>query len=78
MNVSADQRLRLFIERAERLLEEKKGISDDLSDVYKEAKGQGFDTKAMKAVIKLRAMKRDERQEAEAILDTYKTALGLA
>ena len=77
MNVSAEQ-LRLFIERAERLLEEKKGISDDLSDVYKEAKSQGFDTKAMKAVIKLRAMKRDERQEAEAILDTYKTALGLS
>lgn len=77
MNVSTEQ-LRLFIERIERLLEEKKGISDDLSDVYREAKGQGYDTKAMKAVIKLRAMKRDERQEAEAILDTYKTALGLA
>ena len=77
MNVSSEQ-LRLFIERVERQLEEKKGITDDISDTYKEAKGQGYDTKAMKAVIKLRAMKRDERQEAEAILDTYKTALGLA
>jgi uncharacterized protein (UPF0335 family) len=75
-NVSGEQ-LRLFIERIETLEEEKKGISDDICDVYAEAKGTGFDTKAMRAVIKLRKMEAAARQEAEAVLDTYKTALGL-
>lgn len=75
-NVSAEQ-LRLFIERIETLEEEKKGISDDIKDVYAEAKGTGFDTKTMKAIVRLRRMEANARQEAEALLDTYKTALGL-
>jgi uncharacterized protein (UPF0335 family) len=75
-NISAEQ-LRLFIERIETLEEEKKGISDDIRDVYAEAKGTGFDTKAMRAVVKLRKMEAAARREAEAMLDTYKTALGL-
>ncbi len=75
-NVSAEQ-LRLFIERIERMEEDKKGIADDIKDVYAEAKGTGFDTKTMRAIIKLRKMEKEARQEAEALLDTYKTALGL-
>ena len=75
-NVSAEQ-LRLFIERIETLEEEKKGINDDIKDVYAEAKGTGFDTKTMKAIIRLRKMEAAARQEAEALLDTYKTILGL-
>lgn len=76
-NVSAEQ-LRLFIERIERLEEDRKGISDDIKDVYAEAKGSGFDTKTMRAIVRLRKMEKAARQEAEALLDTYKTALGLA
>ena len=75
-NVSAEQ-LRLFIERIETLEEEKKGIADDIKDVYAEAKGPGFDAKTMKAIVRLRKMEAAARQEAEALLDTYKTALGL-
>ena len=75
-NVSAEQ-LRLFIERIETLEEEKKGIADDIKDVYAEAKGTGFDTKTMKAIVRLRKMEKAARQEAEALLDIYKTALGL-
>lgn len=74
--IAADQ-LRLFIERIERLNEEKKGISDDTRDVFSEAKSQGYDPKAMRAVIKLRAMERHQREESEALIDTYKSALGL-
>ncbi len=75
-NVSAEQ-LRLFIERIETLEEEKKGISDDIKDVYAEAKGTGFDTKTMKAIVRLRKMEANAREEAEALLDLYKTTLGL-
>ncbi len=75
--VSAEQ-LRLFIERVERLEEERKGISEDVKDVYSEAKGQGYDTKTMRAIVKLRKMDRDARMEQDALLDTYKAALGLA
>jgi uncharacterized protein (UPF0335 family) len=75
-NASAEQ-LRLFIERIETLEEEKKGIADDIKDVYAEAKGTGFDTKTMKAIVRLRKMEASARAEAEALLDTYKTALGL-
>ena len=75
--VSAEQ-LRLFIERVERLEEEKKGIADDIKDVFAEAKGQGYDVKTMRSIIKLRAMERDARMEQEALLETYKAALGLA
>jgi len=74
--VQAD-RLRLLIERVERLEEEKKGISDDIKDVYGEAKAVGYDTKIMKQIVKLRKKSRDARMEEEAILETYKSALGL-
>jgi uncharacterized protein (UPF0335 family) len=75
-NVAADQ-LRLFIERIERLEEEKKGIADDIRDVYSEAKGQGYDAKIMRQIVRLRKMTNDDRAEMEAVLDTYKAALGL-
>jgi uncharacterized protein (UPF0335 family) len=76
-NVAAKQ-LRLFIERIETLEEEKRGISDDIKDVYAEAKGNGFDVKIMRQIVKLRRMEAHARQEAEALLETYKNALGLA
>ena len=75
-NVSATQ-LRLFIERIETLEEEKKGIADDIKDVYAEAKGTGFDIKTMKSLVRLRKMEAAARQEAEALLETYKAAIGL-
>jgi uncharacterized protein (UPF0335 family) len=75
-NVAADQ-LRLFIERIERLEEEKKGIADDIKDVYAESKSTGYDTKTMRAIVRLRKMEAHARQEAEALLETYKAALGL-
>jgi len=74
--IAVDQ-LRLLIERIERLEEEKKGIADDIKDVYAEAKGTGFDPKTMRAIVRLRKMNKDDRQEMEALLDTYKAALGL-
>jgi len=76
-NVAADE-LRLLIERIERLEEEKKGIADDVKDVYGEAKARGYDPKTMRAIVRLRKMETHSRQEAEAPLDTYKAALGLA
>ena len=76
-DVAADQ-LRLFIERIERLEEEKKGMADDIKDVYSEAKSQGYDAKIMKQIVSLRKMDTADRQEMEAILDTYKAALGLS
>lgn len=76
-NVAADQ-LRLFIERIERLEEEKKGMADDIRDVYSEAKSQGFDTKTMRAIVRLRKMEKDARDEMDALLETYRVALGLA
>ena len=75
-NVAAEQ-LRLFIERIERLEEEKNGIGDDIKDVYLEAKANGYDVKTMRSIVRLRKMERNARMEAEALLDTYKTALGL-
>lgn len=75
-NVAADQ-LRLFIERIERLEEEKKGMADDIRDVYAEAKSQGYDSKTMRAVVRLRKMEKNARQEADALLETYRVALGL-
>lgn len=74
---SADDRLRLLIERIERLEEEKKGTADDIRDVYAEGKAVGYDTKMMREIIRLRKMKPDDRRAMEAILDTYKAALGL-
>ena len=64
-NIAADQ-LRLFIERIERLEEEKKGIADDIRDVYSEAKSQGYDAKIMRQIVRLRKMSQDDRQESYA------------
>ncbi|MBA2772199.1 MAG: DUF2312 domain-containing protein [Pseudomonadota bacterium] len=74
--VAADQ-LRLFIERIERLEEEKKAIADDVRDVYSEAKSNGYCTKTMRKVIGLRRMETHDRQEADALIETYRAALGL-
>lgn len=76
MNVAADQ-LRLFVERIERLSEEKQGIADDIKDVYAEAKANGYDVKTMRRVIALRKMESHARQEAAALLECYCDALGL-
>ena len=76
MNVSADQ-LRLFVERIERLEDEKQGMADDIRDVYQEAKSQGYDAKTMRAIIRLRKMEKHARQEADALLETYRAALGM-
>ena len=75
--VAADQ-LRLFIERIERLEEEKKAMADDVRDVYAEAKANGYDTKTMRKIVALRKMETHARQEADALMETYRTALGLA
>jgi uncharacterized protein (UPF0335 family) len=69
--------LRTFIERIERMEEEKKTISDDIRDIYSEAKSCGFDGKALKSVIRLRKIDADDRAEQEALLDTYLAALGM-
>ena len=74
--VARDQ-LRAFVERIERLEEEKKTIADDIKDVYSEAKAMGFDTKILKKVIALRKKDAQERQEEDLILDTYLHALGM-
>jgi uncharacterized protein (UPF0335 family) len=75
-NIANDQ-LRLLIERIERLEEEKKGIGDDIKDVYLEAKATGYDTKMMKEVIRLRKLPPHERAEMQALLETYLAALGM-
>jgi len=67
--------LKSLIERIERLEEEKKGLADDIADVYAEAKGNGFDPKVMRKVIALRKLERAERQELEALMDLYMSAL---
>ena len=76
-NVAADQ-LRLFIERIENFEEEKSGTADDIRDVYAEAKANGYDPKVMRMVVRLRRMETHTRQEQDAILETYREALGLA
>lgn len=77
MATATDDRLRLLIERIERLEEEKKGIADDIRDVYSEAKAVGYDAKIMRQIVRLRKMKPDDRAEMDALLDTYKAALGI-
>jgi uncharacterized protein (UPF0335 family) len=77
MSTESDDRLRLLVERIERLAEEKKGISDDIKDVYQEAKATGYDTKAIKEIVKIRKKSRDDRMQEEAILETYKCSLGI-
>ena len=73
----AVDRLRSLIERIERLEEEKKGIQGDIRDIFAEAKGSGFDVKAMRAVLKLRKMNAADRDEQELLLDTYRRALDI-
>jgi uncharacterized protein (UPF0335 family) len=77
MAETTDDRLRLLIERVERLEEEKKGLSDDIADVYLEAKAVGYDVKIMRQIVRLRKMNPDDRKEMDMLLDTYKAALGL-
>ena len=67
--------LKSLIERIERLEEEKKGLADDIRDIFAEGKGNGFDPKIMRQVLKLRKMERSDRQELEALVDLYMTAL---
>lgn len=75
-SVSADQ-LRLLIERIERLTEEQQGIRDDIKDVFGEAKAVGFDVKTMREIIKIRKMERHQLDERDALIETYRAALGL-
>lgn len=70
-------KLKNFIERIERLTEEKTGIANDIKEVFSEAKGTGFDTKAMRAILKIRKQDTDARREQEEILELYKAAIGL-
>jgi uncharacterized protein (UPF0335 family) len=73
----AKDQLKSVIERIEKLEEEKKATSDDIRDVYAEAKGNGFDPKALRTIVRLRKMDVDERKEEEAVLETYMHALGM-
>lgn len=73
----AADRLRSLIERIQRLEEERKGLADDIRDIYSEAKGAGFDAPTIRKVVKLLAMDKADRDEAEMILDTYLHALGV-
>ena len=73
----AKDQLKAFVERIERLEEEKKAISDDIRDVYAESKANGFDVKALRAVVRMRKQDANERTEHQLILDTYLNALGM-
>jgi len=73
----AKDQLKAFVERIERLEEEKKATSDDIRDVYAEAKGNGFDPKALRTIVRLRKQDTDERREQQAVLETYMHALGM-
>ena len=73
----AKDQLKAFVERVERLEEEKKAIADDIRDVYAEAKGNGFDVKTLRVVVRLRKQDVNERKEQEAVLETYLHALGM-
>ena len=74
--VAADE-LRLLVERIERLEEEKKGMADDIKDVFAEAKSRGFDTKAIKKIVQIRKKRKEDFEEEEMILETYMAALGM-
>ncbi len=78
LQTSAKDQLRAFVARIERLEEEKAALSTDLREVYAEAKGNGFDVKALRAVIRLRKQDDNKRREEEAVLSTYLHALGMA
>jgi uncharacterized protein (UPF0335 family) len=73
----AGERLKSFIERIERLEEEKRTLAEDIKEVYAEAKGTGFDTKIMRQLIRIRKRDQDELDEEESLLDVYKRALGM-
>ena len=73
----AKDQLKSIVERIEKLEEEKKATSDDIRDVYAEAKGNGFDVKALRSIVRLRKLDTDERKEQEAVLETYMHALGM-
>ena len=73
----AGERLKSFIERIERLEEEKRALAADIKEVYSEAKGAGFDVKTIREIVKIRRMDEDDLDEQEALLDTYKRALGM-
>ena len=77
LQASAQAQLRQFIEQLERLEEEKKALADDIREVYGEAKANGFDTKALRAVVRLRGQEPAERQEFEALVELYRDALGI-
>ena len=74
----AAEELKQFVERVERLEEEKKALVDDIKDVFAELKGRGFDVRAVREILAIRKQDRSERQEHEAILDLYMTALGMS
>ncbi|WP_420140170.1 DUF2312 domain-containing protein [Sphingomonas sp.] len=76
-DIVQSDKLRLFIERVERLEEEKKGMADDIRDVYAEAKSNGYDVKTMRRIVALRKMEKHQRDEAAALLETYANALGM-
>jgi uncharacterized protein (UPF0335 family) len=76
-SVAQDQ-IRAFIERIERMEEEKAAISDDIKEIYAEAKGNGFDTKVLRQIIRIRKQDAAERMEQEALLELYMAALGMA
>jgi len=76
ITITASQ-LKSIIERVERLESDKKGIADDIKEVYAESKGNGFDPKIIKAIVKLRRLSKPERDEQESLIDTYKEALGI-
>jgi len=74
----AGEQLKSFIERIERLEDEKRALSEDIKEVYAEAKGTGFDPKIMRQIIKIRKMDKEELDEEESLLDVYKRALGMS
>ena len=76
MNPQTAQQVKSYVDRIERLAEEKRSIAEDISEVYKEAKGNGFDTKTIRRVVALRRIERQERIEQEQLLDLYLAAIG--
>jgi uncharacterized protein (UPF0335 family) len=74
---NARAQIRSIVERIERLEEEKKGTSDDIRDIYAESKGNGFDVKALRTIVRMRKMDDKDRQEQETVLDTYLQAMGM-
>jgi uncharacterized protein (UPF0335 family) len=76
-NLVAGDELKLLFERIERMEEEKKGIAEDIRDIYTEAKSRGYDPKIMRQIVKLRAMDSDKRKEQQSLIDVYASAIGL-